>query len=65
MAVTPPITPACRYSSLGRIQGGVLMLRPCRHVFEHMVSLLRGDRLLQYRNHFAEQVHGIFLWYNT
>lgn len=55
---TPKVLPRCnnRYSSLGRIQGGVLMLRPCKAVFDHMVSLVQGDRLLQYRNHFAEQV---------
>lgn len=34
------------------------MLRPCKAVFEHMVGLVQGDRLLQYRNHFAEQVVG-------
>ncbi len=35
------------------------MVRPCKAVFDHMVSLLHKDKLLQYRNHFAEQVRGV------
>ena len=46
---------ACRYSTLGQNQGGVVLLRPCRLVAAHMQALAVGDPLLQFRHGHAEQ----------
>ena len=50
-----------RYTSLGSAQGGVVLLRPCRAVAEHMVALAMGDERLQFRWGHAEQ--DFFNWY--
>ncbi len=45
-----------RHGSLGHLQGGVIMLRPCPAIAQHMGALLMRDRLLQFQYAHAEQV---------
>ena len=45
----------CSYSTLGQNQGGVVFLRPCAAIAEHMLALAGGDPLLQFRHGHAEQ----------
>lgn len=44
-----------RYSSLGRMQGGVVLLRPCAAVARHMISLLESQTSLRFTTGHAEQ----------
>lgn len=44
-----------RYSSLGKIQGGVFMLRPCLTMARHMMALATSHAELQFRYAHAEQ----------
>jgi alpha-N-acetylglucosamine transferase len=50
-----------RYGSLGKIQAGVIMLRPCAAVARHMRQLAEQDRILQFPYSNAEQ--DFFDWY--
>lgn len=50
------ISPTWWFGGLGRVQGGMLFLRPCKAVAEHMIALARSDRLLQFQYDYAEQV---------
>ena len=50
-----------RHSSLGTMQGGVVLLRPCAAVAHHMISLLDANSILQYPQGHAEQ--SFFDWY--
>jgi len=43
------------YNALGRQQGGVVLLRPCRAVANHMMHLVRTNETLQFTHHHAEQ----------
>jgi hypothetical protein len=49
------------YSSLGSMQGGVILLRPCARIAEHMISLLRDHPHLRFTKNHAEQ--DFFDWY--
>lgn len=60
-ALTPRSARPRRYTSLGSAQGGVVLLRPCRAVAEHMVALATGDERLQFWWGHAEQ--DFFNWY--
>lgn len=51
-----PVAPAWWFGSLGKIQGGMLFIRPCRAVAQHMISMLQHDRLLHFEYEYAEQV---------
>ena len=44
-----------RYSTLGQNQGGVVLLRPCKPIAEHMQRLAAADHLLQFEHGHAEQ----------
>lgn len=44
-----------RFSSLGRMQGGVVLLRPCPAVAQHMISLLEQHEFLRFSSGHAEQ----------
>jgi hypothetical protein len=50
-----------RYNSLGRMQGGVVLLRPCQKVAEHMMHLVKTNETLQFSATHAEQ--SFFDWY--
>lgn len=50
-----------KYSSLGRMQGGVVFLRPCKAVAAHMMHLVSTNETLQFRSTHAEQ--SFFDWY--
>lgn len=54
-----PVAPAWWFGSLGKIQGGMLFIRPCRAVAQHMISMLQHDRLLHFEYEYAEQVCGV------
>lgn len=43
------------YDSLGRAQGGVILLRPCSAVAAHMIHLLESCEATQFRTGWAEQ----------
>lgn len=43
------------YNALGRQQGGVVLLRPCRAVAAHMMHLAATNTTLQFARHHAEQ----------
>ena len=43
------------YSSLGRMQGGVVFLRPCKAVAKHMMHLISTNETLQFSSGHAEQ----------
>ena len=43
------------YSSLGRQQGGVVLLRPCKPVADHMMNLVKTNETLQFATSHAEQ----------
>ena len=43
------------YNALGRQQGGVVLLRPCRAVASHMMHLAGSNKTLQFAHHHAEQ----------
>jgi lipopolysaccharide biosynthesis glycosyltransferase len=43
------------YNSLGRMQGGVVFLRPCPAVCQHMMSILDSNPRLRFLNAHAEQ----------
>ena len=44
-----------KFSSLGRMQGGVILLRPCAAVADHMISLLDQYEYLRFTHGHAEQ----------
>jgi len=44
-----------KYSSMGRQQGGVVLLRPCKQVAQHMMDLVSSNKTLQFAEHHAEQ----------
>ena len=50
-----------RHNSLGTMQGGVVLLRPCAAIAHHMVSLLASNSVLQFPEGHAEQ--SFFDWY--
>lgn len=45
----------CRYSGMGSIQAGVIMLRPCTQLAQHMQDVVAGNKLLQSPYSNAEQ----------
>lgn len=49
------------YSSLGSMQGGVILLRPCDRITAHMSELLHFQEDLRFTLHHAEQ--DFFDWY--
>jgi Glycosyl transferase family 8 len=49
------------YNALGRMQGGVIFLRPCRAVAAHMIQLLTDNPDLHFTRDHAEQ--SFFDWY--
>ena len=46
---------AARFNALGRQQGGVVLLRPCKAVAKHMMHLVRTNMTLQFAPYHAEQ----------
>ena len=53
LAVQAPA--CCRYSGMGSIQAGVIMLRPCAQLAQHMQDVAAGNELLQFPYSNAEQ----------
>jgi len=49
------------YNALGRMQGGVVLLRPCPAVAQHMMHLVSTNETLQFSKSHAEQ--SFFDWY--
>ena len=49
------------YNALGRMQGGVVFLRPCKAVAQHMMHLVSSNETLQFSHGHAEQ--SFFDWY--
>ena len=49
------------YNSLGSMQGGVVLLRPCPAVTKHMIELLESHEELKFLDYHAEQ--DFFDWY--
>lgn len=43
------------YAALGRQQGGVVLLRPCKAVAQHMMQLVSSNSTLQFSHSHAEQ----------
>lgn len=52
---------AAKYNSLGRMQGGVVLLRPCPAVARHMITILEQHEHLRFTSGHAEQ--SFFDWY--
>merc|ERR1711871_367554 len=46
---------AARFNALGRQQGGVVLLRPCKPVAKHMMHLVSTNTTLQFAPYHAEQ----------
>lgn len=49
------------YSSLGSLQGGLIFLRPCLEIADHMVQLLTSNEVLRFSSFHGEQ--DFFDWY--
>ena len=49
------------YNSLGRLQGGVILLRPCAAITKHMMEILKKHVELRFSEAHAEQ--SFFDWY--
>lgn len=53
---------ASSFDALGRLQGGVLFLRPCRAIEMHMLQMPTECTYLQYRSEWAEQSFLDWYW---